>query len=505
MQLLLCTAVLFSIFLLVTRYNRRNRLSLPPGPLGLPLIGNLLDMTKSQQWRGISEWREKYGDIVYLRVFGKSFVYLRNAEVATDLLHSRGSIYSDRPHLTMAGEMCGMKNLVPLTRYGPRFRQERKLMSSVLSNSAVGVWKPAIMKENAILLRSMLETPADYSLHIRRMAGSLALSAMYGYQAQGGDDPYVKGAEEFMRVSSDTMTRGWLVDFIPLLKHIPMTTWRTVSAHVRAQVEAWVDRPNTMFKNLPNTTEKVSSFCGQLLLDENGRLANLDAEESVKWMALSIYGGMSQTYYTVATISQMILAMVHHPDVVKKAHTELDEVVGQHRLPTFDDQNRLPYIDCILRETLRWGTPVPLSPPHVLMEQDEYLGYTLPEGSYVIPRAIMHDTRVFSDPQKFYPERFEEVVDPELGKLRDPLNYVFGFGRRRCPGVHFAMQSIWYTIATFLTCFDISPIVGEDNVPALPALEFEDGVFRHPKPFRFRLSPRGPLAEDLIHKSSSLL
>ena len=56
----------------------------------------------------------------------------------------------------------------------------------------------------------------------------------------------------------------------------------------------------------------------------------------------------------------MLLAMVHHPEVMKKAQMQLDEVVGQKRLPTFDDQDRLPYIGCILRETLRWGTPVPL-------------------------------------------------------------------------------------------------------------------------------------------------
>lgn len=42
----------------------------------------------------------------------------------------------------------------------------------------------------------------------------------------------------------------------------------------------------------------------------------------------------------------------------------------------------------------------------------------------------MHDERIFSDPQKFHPERFEGVADPELEKLHDPLNYVFGFGRR---------------------------------------------------------------------------
>ena len=42
----------------------------------------------------------------------------------------------------------------------------------------------------------------------------------------------------------------------------------------------------------------------------------------------------------------------------------------------------------------------------------------------------MHDEHIYPDPHKFQPERFEEKVDPELAKLRDPVNYAFGFGRR---------------------------------------------------------------------------
>jgi cytochrome P450 len=57
----------------------------------------------------------------------------------------------------------------------------------------------------------------------------------------------------------------------------------------------------------------------------------------------------------------MILAMVHYPHVLEKAQLQLDEVVGYDRLPDFTDRDRLPYIDCILKEVLRWGTPVPLS------------------------------------------------------------------------------------------------------------------------------------------------
>ena len=57
----------------------------------------------------------------------------------------------------------------------------------------------------------------------------------------------------------------------------------------------------------------------------------------------------------------LVLALVHHPEVLRKAQKQLDDAVGTERLPTFNDRVRVPYIDCILKEVLRWGTPVPLS------------------------------------------------------------------------------------------------------------------------------------------------
>lgn len=53
--------------------------------------------------------------------------------------------------------------------------------------------------------------------------------------------------------------------------------------------------------------------------------------------------------------------MLLHPDVVRKAHEELDKVVGRDRLPTFQDRPNLPYIECVLKEVLRWNPATPLS------------------------------------------------------------------------------------------------------------------------------------------------
>ena len=63
---------------------------------------------------------------------------------------------------------------------------------------------------------------------------------------------------------------------------------------------------------------------------------------------------------TAATITVLFLALVLYPDVQKRAQAELDAIVGRDRLPTFDDRPRLPYIEAICREVLRWHVVEPI-------------------------------------------------------------------------------------------------------------------------------------------------
>ena len=76
--------------------------------------------------------------------------------------------------------------------------------------------------------------------------------------------------------------------------------------------------------------------------------------------------------------------MASNPHIQKRAQADLEAVVGPSRLPTMEDKRGLPYITAIVKECLRWRSVVPLSVPHVAVQEDEYKGFRIPAGSIVI-------------------------------------------------------------------------------------------------------------------------
>ena len=76
--------------------------------------------------------------------------------------------------------------------------------------------------------------------------------------------------------------------------------------------------------------------------------------------------------------------MASYPDVQKKAQAELDAVIGHDRLPTFADQDSLPYVSALAKECLRWRAVAPLGMPHTSTEDLEYRGYLIPRGTLLI-------------------------------------------------------------------------------------------------------------------------
>lgn len=87
----------------------------------------------------------------------------------------------------------------------------------------------------------------------------------------------------------------------------------------------------------------------------------------------------------MSVISTFFLAMTLHPEVQRKAHEEIDRVVGRDRLPTFADRDSLPYVEAVFKESFRWHALTPLGLPHVTTADDVCEGYLIPKGAIILP------------------------------------------------------------------------------------------------------------------------
>ncbi|KAH9941402.1 cytochrome P450 [Amylocystis lapponica] len=471
-----------SIALIVSLLLKRKKLPLPPGPKGLPLLGNIYDVPKNHEWLAFKQWgRDFASDIVYFNLVGTSVVVLNSLQAASDLFEHRSTLYSDRPRMVMLNELVGFDYHFAFMKYGEQWREYRRVFHQHFNASASRRHQPKSAEGARELLRRLLESPDEFMEHLRHMAGSVIVDIVYGIRVKGPDDPYIVEAERAMYAMAMTANAGaCLVDYIPLLKYVP--AWLP-GAHFRRQAAEWrksvrgmVDAPaDTVKRDMARGVAPASVIASQLKDIQEGEV---DAQKE------RLYRD------TVSTLGTFMLAMLLYPDVQRKAQEELDRVVGIDRLPEFSDEASLPYITAIVKELLRWQPVTPLAVVHCLSAEDEYNGYRIPAGSLVVGNAwaMLHDDKMFPEPEVFKPERFL-MDDGQLNPaLKDAELPAFGFGRRICPGRHLAVSSVWISVARGRECRE-------------PNGEYTSGLISHPVPFKCSIQPRSAVAEALIRSS----
>lgn len=176
--------------------------------------------------------------------------------------------------------------------------------------------------------------------------------------------------------------------------------------------------------------------------------------------AVFIAGGNS----TWGTVLATLLFLTKYPDVQARVYAELDEllatttedgsekIIATPRLPTFADRPRLRYLEHFLHETLRALPLNPLVIPHRSLHDDVYEGMFIPAGTVIFAntKAMSSNPTTYAEPDVFDPARYDRGEPYPVGN--------FGFGRRKCPGNHLAMASVYMFVATLLSVFELEMV-----------------------------------------------
>ena len=476
---------LASLLLLRFFYELYRDRSLPPGPRRLPFIGNVHQAPTDLPWRTFHEWSKQYGPIFSVQ-FGKdTLIMITDYEMAHDLLDKRGSIYSDRPRLVMAGENLTKGMHVLLRPYDEGYRKQQRMAAPHLSPRASQNYLPLQELESKQTVFDLLSTN-DFPKVFNRYAASIVMSLAYGFRVPTGSEKVI---DDGHRVQDNFVYAArvgtWIVDSLPALNYLPnfLAPWKRLAEEF-FQFEANMHRENVKLAHSTKSSNWAKAFADS---KEAQGMPHMELDYSVGVLANA---GLDTT---ADVLRIFVLAALSHPDAVRAAQQELDEVVGPDRLPQFSDKEKLPYLVAFVEEVLRWRPLAPAGVPHATMEEDYYMGYRIPKGSVIVPVvwSMSLDGKVFDDPDGFKPERW--IDNPKH------RHAAFGFGRRMCAGRHIARNSLFILISRMLWAFDIKPETDENGEDIqVDDLAFESGFTSRPFPFKAVFEPRSDRTREVI-------
>ncbi|KZW03025.1 cytochrome P450 [Exidia glandulosa HHB12029] len=464
-------AITFSAAALRQRQKRR----LPPGPPRKFIVGNLRDVPKApEEWKGYAALGKRYGPVTYLRVLTQDIIILNTMKSARDLIERR--IYSDRPQMTMVKDLVGFSWLLSLMPYGAAWRQHRRAIHQYLNERAEKRWWGVHEELNAQFLKHLMDFPDDWWELTHRLSAANVMRVTFGRNIPLKDDPWVLLSDIAVDVLATLASTGaYLVDLVPALKYLP--DWFP-GAQFKRDAKAWREiqlrSKEVPFRSIVNDMADGTAppSIAKWLIE-----SRLHDEEVVKNTVGVIYIGGVDT--TVSALRGFVHAMVLNPQSQRAAQEEIARVIPASRLPTLEDRVNLPYVEALVRETMRQYPAVPLGVPHRVMDDDEYEGMHIPKGATVLVNiwAILQDETTYPSPELFQPERYLKNGELDMD-VPDPRRAHFGFGRRMCPGRHLADAELWLLAATMLCCFHITPVVDEVGNDVLPSSVLSSGIIR---------------------------
>ncbi|XP_010922089.1 flavonoid 3',5'-hydroxylase 1 [Elaeis guineensis] len=490
--LLICTLLCLSLHLLLRRRLRSTR-RLPPGPTGFPVLGALPLIGRAPH-SALAGLAKRYGPIMYLKMGTSGIVVASNPDAARKFLKTLDVQFANRPSVISVKDITYNKQTLVFADYGARWKLLRKLCSlHMLGGKAFSGWSPVRRAEVGQLLHTMHDYSSQRSQPVvlsevlicamANVIGQVMLSQRV-FDSQGTD------SNDFRDMVVDLLTGGGLFN---IGDFVPAVAWMDLQG-IQRKMRRLHERFDTMVTKL--LEEHAASA-----KEREGRpdvldliMANTEDTDGETLSDVNIKGLIFDMFTAGTDTSSIIIEwalaeMLKNPSILKRAQSEIDEVVGRDRRLEESDIPKLPYLRAICKEAFRKHPSTPLSLPHFSFQACEVDGYHIPENTRLLVNiwAIGRDPDVWENPLKFDPERFLSGRGANIEPQGNDFELIpFGAGRRICAGKQAGLVMVHYILGTLVHSFDWKlPECEELNMDEAPGLALPKAV-----PLRAMVTPR---------------
>ncbi|CAG8448858.1 20745_t:CDS:2 [Cetraspora pellucida] len=466
----------------------------------------------SKPYKKFEEWAKSLGDIYRVQMGQQNWIILTSDKVVGELLQKRGKKYSSRWPTYYFYQILERNKGFIGSPYHERYRILTPIIHGILDQRNIKRKSDLFDTEFQILMQNLYQASMNAKnglfpkFYFQLTSLNIITLLCSGKRTKSIEDPFYKDFENYMENHLQLIRiTNRLGDFFPFLR---LFTSHELHERVIRDRKRSENLYGKLIKEVMNDKEKKSCIIRDLLYKvEDGILDELDIIHIIS----NLFSAGTDTIS--ASLTWIVAALANNPQVQFKAHQELDQVIGQSRLPTIFDEQNIPYIRAIVKESQRYCGPIYLGIPHYIEEDDEYNGYHIPANSVIILNqyGIHMDEKRYENPKELKPERFLSFTNSSAalanGNYENRDHFGFGAGRRLCAGIHMAELALLLGVSRLLWCFrieNVSPL-GKDGKPIPIDMEkIRFGMTIWPEIFHVKFVKRHDNVEKVLFKSNSI-
>lgn len=468
----LCICIAVASFFFATTEKKATSISkkLPPGPPGWPVLGNLFDLS-AKPHQSLAVLSRTYGPVMWIRFGTINTMVVSSAQAAMEFFKNHD--------LTFAGRTTNEANRVHrfnqgsmvFAQHGPYWRMLRRICTAELfSNSRIN--------DTECLRRNCIDTMLSWLSDAAQEKRSVEIAQIVSFMmfnvtsnlllSKDLVDPQSHHGADFfasLHRGFEWTAKGNLADLFPSLrwldpqrvkKHTKRDMGRVLdfaSSFVQERIE---ERKNGRVNRRRDFLDVMLDFEGSV---KDGEPAKFSLE-NISILILELFATSTDT--TTRTVEWAMTELLRDPTIMRKVQAELDEVVGRNKKVEEGDIGKLPYLQAVVKETLRLHPPAPVLIPRRAGEDTEFMGYSIPKDTqaFINVWAIGRDPVSWEDPLLFKPERF---IGSEVEYKGNNFEFLpFGAGRRICVGMSLGHRLVHLALGSLIQSFEW---VLENGVP----------------------------------------
>ncbi|KAL8233605.1 hypothetical protein R6Q59_019705 [Mikania micrantha] len=431
--------------------------NLPPGPTPLPIIGNL-HLLGDQPHQSLAKLAKIHGPIMSLKLGQTTTLVISSATAAKEVLQKQDLAFCSRSIPDALHAQRHFEHSVTSIPVGIQWRTLRKIINSNISSGRSLDASERLRGEKVKELMtychkaSLSNEPVNIGRAAFRTSLNLLSNTIFSKDLT---DPFEDSGKEFKELVGNIMIEAGkpnVADYFPVLRMLdPQGIRRRMNRHFKkilGMFEELIEERRGIESRLKE--EDVLDVCLKMSHDNPDDLSPLH----MKMLFLDMFAAGTDT--TSSTIEWAMTELLRNPHIMAKAKEDLENVIGKGKIVKEEDSLRLPYLSCIIKETLRYHPPIPLLLPRKTKNELKFYEYTIPKGTQVLVNAwaLGRDPNIWKDSEKFKPERFLTSSIDVRGQDFELIP--FGGGRRICPGMSLALRIIPMVLGSLLNNFNWS-------------------------------------------------